>query len=85
MSEEERARQRMVRRAALGSRLRQLRTDRRWSQEALARKAGVDRATYSRIETGTAGARVDTLWEIAAALGVPMSDLFREPRRPEHF
>jgi transcriptional regulator with XRE-family HTH domain len=80
MPEEDRARLQQVRRAALGSRLRQLRSSRGLSQEAVARRAGIGRAHYSRIETGATSPTVDRLWHIAAALGVPMAELFREPR-----
>ena len=50
--EDEHARLQQVRRSALGSRLRQLRAARNLSQEALARRAGMDRSFYSNIETG---------------------------------
>jgi transcriptional regulator with XRE-family HTH domain len=68
-----------VRRAALGSRLRQLRAARGLTAEAVARRAGIDRSFYSEIELGKLSPRVDFLWDIAAALGVPASDLLREP------
>jgi transcriptional regulator with XRE-family HTH domain len=76
--EDERARLQQVRRSALGSRLRQLRAARNLSQEALARRAGMDRSFYSNIETGAVSPRVDRLWDIAAALHVPITELFRE-------
>lgn len=68
-----------VRRAALGSRLRQLRAARHLSQEAVARRAGIDRSFYTEIELGKLSPRVDYLWDIAGALGVPASELLREP------
>jgi transcriptional regulator with XRE-family HTH domain len=79
MSEDERARLQRIRRAALGSRLRHLRAARNLSQEALARRAAMDRSFYTRIETGVLSPRVDRLWDIAAALHVPIAELFRDP------
>ena len=79
MPAEERARLVRIRRMTLASRLRALREARGWSQETLARRAGVDRSFYADLELGNHSPRVDLLWEIAAAYGVPISDLFREP------
>ena len=76
---DERARLQRVRRAALGSRLRQLRAARRLSQEALARRAGMNRSYYSRIESGFQSPTVDKLQNIAAALHVHIAELFRDP------
>jgi transcriptional regulator with XRE-family HTH domain len=69
----------MVRRAALGSRLRELRSKERLSQEELADLAGVDRSFYTQVELGTTSPRVDWLHLIAAALKVHISELFMEP------
>ena len=68
-------------RSALGSRLRQLRAARNLSQEALARRAGMDRSFYSNIETGAVSPRVDRLWDIAAALHVPITAIGTHERR----
>lgn len=78
--EDENARLLRIRRAALGSRLRQLRAARGLSQEALARRAGINRSYYSKIETGSQSPTVDRLHQIAAALHVHISELFREPQ-----
>lgn len=59
--------------------LRSLRTDRGLSQERLAADAGVDRAWVSELERGQGNTSIDLLDRIAAALGVPIADLFREP------
>lgn len=69
-----------IRRAALGSRLRQLRAARGLSQEALARRAGIDRSFYSKVETGVMSPTADKLHDIAAALHVHISELFRDPQ-----
>jgi DNA-binding XRE family transcriptional regulator len=76
---DEQARIQQVRRVALGSRLRQLRAARGLSQEALARRAGINRSFYSKIETGTQSPTIDKLHNIAAALHVHIAELFRDP------
>ena len=68
-----------LRRAAFGSRLRQLRVARGLSQEGLAERAGVDRSHYAEIETGKHSPRVDWVYDVAAALEVHVSELFGEP------
>jgi len=61
--------------AAVGRRLRELREARRLTLSELARVAGVGKATLSGLENGTRDPRLETLYAIAAALGVPMSTL----------
>jgi transcriptional regulator with XRE-family HTH domain len=53
----------------LGSRLRALRLSRNESQEALARRAGVGKATLQRLEEGRSGTIV-TLLRVLRALGL---------------
>jgi transcriptional regulator with XRE-family HTH domain len=79
MPDDEPARLQRVRRAALGSRLRQLRAARHLSQEALAHRAGINRSFYSRIESGAQSPTVDKLHNIAVALRVHIAELFRDP------
>jgi transcriptional regulator with XRE-family HTH domain len=67
-----------LRRAAFGSRLRQLRTARGLSQDGLAGLAGVDRSHYSQIEMGKHSPSVDWVYDVAAALEVHVSELFKE-------
>jgi len=47
------------------------------TQEQVALRIGMDRATYNRIEMGHAAALLDSLIRIADAIGVPLSDLVR--------
>ena len=54
-----------------------LRTDRELSQETLSKLAGIARSHLAMIETGTKNANVDTLWRIAAALDIRLSELIR--------
>lgn len=63
----------------MGKRIRQLRTARGMTQEALARAAGLTLSTVSRIEKGTIKEPSrGTVRALAAALGVPAEDLERE-------
>jgi transcriptional regulator with XRE-family HTH domain len=62
----------------IGHRVRTLRYARnpRWTQEELARAAGVSNMSVSNIERNEhASPRIATLRKIADALGVPLSDL----------
>ncbi|WP_408629693.1 helix-turn-helix domain-containing protein [Anaeromyxobacter oryzisoli] len=62
----------------LGPRVRELRKRHGLSQEELARRAEMDRADLSRLET-SAGPRnfgVERLEKLARALGIPVADLF---------
>jgi ribosome-binding protein aMBF1 (putative translation factor) len=63
---------------ALGKRVRQLRTDKGWSQERLADEAGMHRTYMWGIEQGMRNPSVRHLFKLADALGVPMRVLFEE-------
>lgn len=54
-----------------------IRTQRKISQEVLSGLSGVARSHLAMIETGSKNANVDTLWRIAAALGMRLSELFK--------
>lgn len=62
----------------LSERLRSLRAARRMSQEALAEKAGRSIETVSNIERGTSSPTLETLDQLASALGVKTLDLLEE-------
>jgi transcriptional regulator with XRE-family HTH domain len=62
--------------AAVGLAVARLRRKRRWTQERLARAAGVSVATLCHLERGSRGTRVTVLVGIAAALDVPPGLLF---------
>lgn len=68
----------MDERQLIGSRIRRLRAERRWTQEQLAERCGLDRQTISRAETSTRGLPIDVYLLIANALGVPLWRLFRD-------
>ena len=54
-----------------------LRMDRGMTQEVLSGLAGIARSHLAMIETGSKNANAATLWRIAAALDMRMSDLVR--------
>jgi transcriptional regulator with XRE-family HTH domain len=62
---------------SIGERLRELRRDRKLSQEQLAEKAGVGAGVIGDLEQGRREtARIDTLAKLAGALGVALPVLF---------
>jgi transcriptional regulator with XRE-family HTH domain len=52
------------------------------SLSELARSAGVAKSTLSQLEAGVGNPSVETLWALAAALGVPLSRLLDPVRAP---
>lgn len=52
-----------------------IRRERGMSQEVLSGLSGVARSHLAMIETGCKNANVDTLWRIAGALGMTLSEL----------
>ena len=54
-----------------------LRTERELSQEELSNLASIARSHLAMIETGSKNANVDTLWKIAGALGMRLSELIK--------
>ncbi len=63
---------------AFGARVRQLRTDKGWSQEQLAAEARLDRTYIGGIERGERNPSLLNIYRIARALGVSASELFRQ-------
>lgn len=62
---------------ALSANLRRLRSIKGINQTQLAKKAGLSRPSYAAIEKGDTDPRSSTLMNIAGALDVSLSDLFR--------
>jgi molybdate-binding protein/transcriptional regulator with XRE-family HTH domain len=60
--------------------LRRIRTELSWSQDELARRAGLSRAGISAIETGRLVPSTAAALALAAALGRPVEELFRLAR-----
>jgi transcriptional regulator with XRE-family HTH domain len=63
--------------------LRRWRTTREMTLSALAEQAGVAKSTVSLIERGQGNPSIDTVWALAAALGVPFASLFHEEPQAE--
>ncbi|WP_407647081.1 helix-turn-helix transcriptional regulator [Goekera deserti] len=63
---------RTARRKALGDAIRLRRQSLGMSQEQLADRAGIERKSVSRVETGAYSPSVDRLWRIGDALGLPL-------------
>lgn len=63
----------------IAGRVRQLRTARDLSLEALAERSGVSRSMISLIERGETSATAVVLEKLAAALGIPLTGLFEPP------
>jgi transcriptional regulator with XRE-family HTH domain len=61
---------------ALGRAIQALRKQQGYTQESFAMKADIDRSYYGAVERGEFNVTVDTLTTIAAALDVPISELF---------
>ncbi|MBR4080187.1 MAG: helix-turn-helix transcriptional regulator [Clostridia bacterium] len=62
---------------AMGQLIGRLRTVRGLTQDVLAGLAGLHRPHLTSIENGRKAPSVDTLWRIADALGIPLSELIR--------
>lgn len=63
-------------RIAFGDRVRALRNDRGLSQEKLAELSGLHRTYVSSVERGERNIALDNIHELAAALDVPVTELF---------
>ena len=61
--------------AVTGRIIRKLRLKKGLSQEVLSGLAGISRSHLAMIEAGTINASVDTLWRIAEALDMKLSEL----------
>ena len=61
----------------VGRRLSELREKRGLSQTQLADMAEIGRAHLSQIENGAVAARIDTLYSIAAALELTLSEMLK--------
>lgn len=64
---------------AVGRRVRALREERGLSLSALARLAGVGKATLSGLENGSRNPTLETLYAITAQLGVPLTAVLAGP------
>ncbi len=63
-------------RKRFGTRVRQLRTERGWSQEGFADRAGLHRTYLGAIERGEQNLSLVNIERLAATLGISLADLF---------
>jgi transcriptional regulator with XRE-family HTH domain len=63
---------------ALGQRIRELRTEQGYSQEAFADKCGVHRTFMGTVERGESNLSFQNIAKVAMTLGVSLSVLFRD-------
>lgn len=63
--------------------LKRIRADRELSQEALALKAGVERAYIGLIERQKSSPTIDMLAKLADVLGVEPADFLKAPTKPK--
>jgi transcriptional regulator with XRE-family HTH domain len=64
--------------SALGSKVRQLRTAKGWTQEVLAERATLDRSYIAGIEAGLRNPSLKALVKVAKAFGVSLSTLVED-------
>jgi transcriptional regulator with XRE-family HTH domain len=64
----------------LGSRIKEVRTNQKLTQENLADAVNLSPHFLSQIENGKRKASLDSLFNIASALNIPVSYLFAEPK-----
>ena len=62
----------------IGEKLKKIRTQRNMSQKEVAITVGIDRAQYSRFESGKVEPTLPTLRKLSEALQVKLADLFSE-------
>lgn len=63
----------------LGSRVRTLRLERGWSQEALGERSGLSGKFIGEVERGEKSISVDSLYRVSVALRVPLPELVDIP------
>lgn len=66
---------------AIGQTIRNLRNEKRLSQDVLSGLAGIARTHLSMIETGSKQANFETIWRIALALDMRPSELVKRVER----
>lgn len=66
------------RQRAIGLQVQRARMKANLTQDDVVDRSGVDRSSLQRVEAGGTDARLSWLLRIAAAIGVPLSDLVRE-------
>jgi transcriptional regulator with XRE-family HTH domain len=65
---------------ALGRAIREVRVERRFSQEGFAAQAGIDRSYYGAIERGEFNVSLETIKKLAAGLETTAAELLARAR-----
>lgn len=68
----------------IGDRLRAYRLQQEWSQEVLAEHAGLHPTYIGQLERGEKNATIETVSKVAAALNIPLSQLFENISSSEY-
>lgn len=63
----------------LGELIKQERKRRKWSERALAERAGISRTTLQKIENGEMGSSIGNVFEVAAIVGVSLFESDKSP------
>lgn len=69
---------------SIGKKLKELRSEKKISQEALATQSGVTKSFISQMENDRLSPSINTLRKIARALGVRMTYFFEEEEKPDY-
>ena len=65
---------------AIGIRIKKLLEERGWTQYQLEKRGGVSRSTVNLIVNGhVRSAKLETIYQIAATLGISMAEFFNDP------
>lgn len=64
--------------AALGTRIRELRTKKGWSQESFADECGINRSHMGQVERGETNMTFATLYFISQRLEISIASLFQD-------
>jgi transcriptional regulator with XRE-family HTH domain len=70
-------------RKALGTRIRSLRKERGWSQEALGERSALSGKFIGEVERGEKSISVDSLYRVSVALKIALRKLIDLPARPQ--
>lgn len=62
----------------VGQTIRTLRSDKKWSQETMARQLFISVPAYSKIESGITDVNLSRLEQIASVFDLPVTDLFKD-------
>ncbi|HKO21505.1 MAG TPA: helix-turn-helix domain-containing protein [Candidatus Eisenbacteria bacterium] len=70
-------------RKALGTKIRSLRKERGWSQEALGERSALSGKFIGEVERGEKSISVDSLYRVSVALKIGLRKLIDLPARPQ--